>query len=101
HPVGQVGDHLRRRRVERGEVELDGVGQVQGGVREGRERRLQRRLERAVDLYDVEVPDPRSEVLAQNAEPAPDLEHDVFVVQLGRPADDAEDVVVDQEVLTQ
>ncbi len=54
--VGQVGDDLGRRRVERGEVELDRVAEVQRGVRVRVERVAQRRLQAAVDLDHVHVP---------------------------------------------
>ena len=43
----------------------------------------------------------RSEVLAQDAEAAADLEHDVVVGKLGRAPDHVEDVVVDEEVLAE
>ena len=99
--VGQVGDDLGRRRVERGEVELDGVGEVQGRVGVRAERVAQGRLERAVDLDDVHVARPGGEVLGEHAEAAADLEHDVRGVELGRPADDAEQVRVDEEVLAE
>ena len=41
------------------------------------------------------------EVLAQHAEAAADLEHDVLGRQLGGAADDVEDVRVDEEVLAE
>ena len=55
HAVGQVRHDLGGRRLERGEVELHRVGQVQAGVGERRERVRERGLERAVDLHHVEV----------------------------------------------
>ena len=75
--VRQVGDDLVRRGLERIEVELDGVGQVQRGVRVRVERVAQRRLEPAVELDDVHVRRALGEVLAEHAEAAADLEHDV------------------------
>ena len=78
-----------------------GVGEVQGGVPVRGERVGERRLERAIDLDDVEVRDARGHELRQDAETPSDLEHDVLRRQLGEVADDAQDVVVDQEVLPQ
>ena len=76
--VGQVGDDLVRRGVERVEVELDRVGEVQRRVRVRVQRVAQRRLQAAVDLDDVDVRDALGEVLAEHAEAAADLEHDVL-----------------------
>ena len=67
HAVGQVRHDLARRRVERGQVELHRVGQVQVDVAERPERVAQRRLERAVDLDDVQVADARRQVLGEHA----------------------------------
>ena len=67
----------------------------------GLERLAQRRLQRAVDLDDVDVARQRGEVLGQHAEAAADLEHDVLRAELRRPVDDAEDVRVDEEVLAE
>ena len=83
-PVGQVRDDLGRRRVERVEVELDRVGEVQGGVRERVERLAQRLLQPAVELDDVHVGGALGQVLAEHAEPAADLQHDVVRGQLGQ-----------------
>jgi hypothetical protein len=66
-----------------------------------RECVLQRRHERAVELDDVDVPRALGEVLAQDAQAAADLEHDVLVAQLRGALDDAEDVRVDEEVLAE
>ena len=87
--------------LERREVESDRVGQVQRRVVERLERLGERRLERAVDLDHVQVGDPRRQVLAQHAEAAADLEHDVRAIELRGAVDHAEDVVVDQEVLAE
>ena len=70
-------------------------------IAEWLERLAQGRLERAVDLHDMEVRHLRREELRQHAEPAADLEHDIARVELGRGADHAQDVVVDQEVLAE
>ena len=98
-PVGQIRHDLPRRRVERAEVEPDGIGQMEIDVRERIERVAQRLLERAVDLDHVQVADARREVLGQDAESATHLEHHVDVRELGGVGDEAQDVVVDQEVL--
>ena len=65
------------------------------------ERVAQRGLERAVELDHVHVAHPRGEVLAEHAEAAADLEHDVVGLQLRGARDDLEDVRVDQEVLAE
>ena len=59
------------------------------------------RLERAVELDGVDVRDPLGEVVGEDAEARADLEHDVVGVELGEAADDAEDVLVDEEVLAE
>ena len=82
--VGQVGHHLAGRGIERREVEPHGVGQVQGGVGEGREGVAQRRLQGRVDLHHVHVPCSRGEVLREHAEAPAHLEHHVAVRELGR-----------------
>ena len=65
------------------------------------ERVAQRRFQPAVDLDDVQVGDPRRQVLGQDAEPAADLERDIVRPKLGRVADQPQDVVVDEEVLAE
>jgi hypothetical protein len=99
--VGQVRDDLRGGRVERREVELDGVGEVERRVRMRVERVAQRGLEAAVQLDDVDVRHALGQVLGQDAEAAADLEHHVGRVELGGAGDDVEDVRVDQEVLAE
>ena len=59
------------------------------------------RLERAVELDRVDVADAVGEVAGEDAEAGADLEHDVIGVELGEPADHAEDVLVGEEVLAQ
>ena len=76
-PVGEVGDDLGRRGRERAEVEVERVGDVQRRVRMGRERVLERGHERAVELDDVDVGRVGGQVLAEHAQAAADLEHDV------------------------
>ena len=63
-----------------------------GGVRE-------RGTQALVDLDDMNMRDPLSEVLGEHAETTTDLEHHVLRGELGGPADHTEDVGVDQEVL--
>ena len=58
-------------------------------------------LEPAVELDRVHARDSLGEVFGQNPQAGPDLEHDVVGVELGEPPDDAEDVVVDEEVLSE
>ena len=70
-------------------------------VGEGIERVAQRLLERAVDLDHVQVAHARRQVLGKDAEAAPHLEHHVGVRELGGVPDQAQDVVVYQEVLPQ
>ena len=82
------------------EVELDRVGEVQRRVRVRVERVAQRELQAAVELDHVNVRDALGQVLAQHAEAAADLEHDVLG-RARRPADDVEDVRVDEEVLAE
>jgi hypothetical protein len=74
---------------------------VQSGVVERRERVVERRLQRAVDLDDMEVLDARREVLGEDAQAPAHLEHDVVRRQLGGATDHLEQVVVDQEVLAE
>ena len=59
------------------------------------------RLEPAVDLDGMNMPDAVGEVRGQNAETGPDLERHVGGVELGQPADHAEDVLVHEEVLAE
>ena len=59
------------------------------------------RLERAVELDRVDVRDALGEVAREGAEARADLEHDVVGLEIGEAADDAEDVLVDEEVLAE
>jgi hypothetical protein len=87
--------------VQRGEVELHRVGEVQRDVAVGVGGVAQRGLEGAVELDDVDVRHALSEVLRQHAEAAPDLQRHVAGLQARLALDDSEDVGVDQEVLAQ
>ena len=57
------------------------------------------RFEPSVELDGVNVGALLGQHAGQGAEARADLEHDVGGVELGQPGDDAEDVVVDEEVL--
>ncbi len=67
----------------------------------GSERLPERQLQPAVELDHVHVRHALGQVLGQHAEPAADLQHHVLGRQVGEPADDLEDVRVDEEVLAQ
>ena len=56
-------------------------------------------FERAVELDCVHARDAVGEIGSEDAEPRADLEHDVLRPERGQAADDAEDVLVDEEVL--
>src|SRR5205085_7150360 len=84
-----------------GELDPYGVGEAERRVVERPERVHERRPERAIHLDDVQVRDARGEVLRQDPQSSADLEHDVRGVELRRAADHVQDVVVDQEVLTE
>ena len=99
--VGEVRHDLGRRRVERGEVEADRVGEVQGRVGVRVQGVAEGRLELAVDLHHVDMGDAWRQVLRQHAEAAADLEHHVLRVELRLAPDHVEQVRVDQEVLPQ
>ena len=99
--VRQVGDELARRWVERGEVDLQCIAEEHIDVLPAGEPVGEVRLERAIELDSVDPRDPVGEIHGEHAEPRPDLEHDVIGVELGEPSDDAEDVLVDEEVLAE
>ena len=80
-------------------VELERVAEPELDVRSAGEPFPQLRLERAIELDRVDPGDAVGEIRREDAEARPDLEHDVVGCQLGEPADHAEDVVVDEEVL--
>src|SRR5207247_9686215 len=66
-----------------------------------RETLRELRLEGAVELDGDDLEDAVGQVDGQGAEPGADLEHYVLAGQLRKTADHAEDVLVDEEVLTQ
>ena len=79
------------------EVELQRVAELEAEVRD----LGQVGYERAVDLDSVDERDASGEVAGEHAKARADLQHDVVRVQLGEPADDAEDVLVDEEMLAE
>ena len=99
--VRQIGDELCRDRPERGRVESRRVGERQAHVGTRADRRTQRGLERLVDLDGVDMPHAIGEIRRQHAEARSDLENDVRLVKARQPADHAQDVGVDEKVLTE
>ena len=75
--VREVGDELRRGRVEPADVDGHRVGEDDGDVRPVGERRAELVVERAIELDGVDVLHPVGEEGRQDAEARPDLEHDV------------------------
>ena len=99
--VRQVRDELRRGGLERGEIEAERVAEHEIDVLATAKALGEMWLEPAVELDGVHARDSLGEVFGQNPQAGPDLEHDVFRIELREPADDAEDVVVDEEVLAE
>jgi hypothetical protein len=98
--VGEIGDELRRGRIERAEVELERVAPVELHVGPCCELG-EARLERAVELDRVDMSGAVGEAPGQHAETGADLEHDVVRAELREPLDHAEDVLVGEEVLAE
>src|SRR6266511_487047 len=88
-------------RLERGEVEPQRVAEAQLDVGAAREALGQVGLERGIELDRVHVRDALGQVGGEDPETGADLEHHVARLELGQPADHAEDVLVDEEVLTE
>ena len=82
-------------------VELRGVAEHEAHVRAIPDRGAKRRLERLVDLDGVNMPDAIGEECRQHAEAGADLEDDVLFLELRQPADHAQDVGIDEEVLAE
>ena len=102
HAVGEVGDDLGRGRLQaRARSSRTASPKCSVAFGERVEGVAEGGLELAVDLDHVHVGDARRQVLAQHAEPAADLEHDVVLRQRRLAPDHAEQVRVDQEVLPQ
>ena len=98
---GRLATSFRRRRVERLEWEREGVPEDELDVFAAGQRIAQVRLEAAVELDGVDEAHTFGEIRGEDAEAGADLEHDVFGSELREAARDAEDVVVDQEVLAE
>ena len=65
------------------------------------EQRAKPRLERPVQLDDMQEARARREALGQDPLPAADLEDDIVGRELRQPLDHVEDVAVDEEVLAE
>ena len=83
------------------EVELERIAPDHVNVRALADRLVQRWLERTVELDGMDVRDAFREVTSEDSEARPDLEDDVIGLEIAHPSDDAEDVLVDEEVLAQ
>ena len=97
--VGKVRNELCRVRGSRSEIDLQRIGEPELDIRPAREAFDQLRTERGVDLDGVDLPHAIRQERRQDAETWPDLQHDVVLVKVGETADDAQDVLVDEEVL--
>ena len=98
---GRFATNFVGRGLERGEVEAERVAECEIDVLTTAKALGEMWLEPAVELDGVDARDSLGEVFGQNPQARPDFEHDVFRVELREPPDDAEDVVVDQEVLAE
>jgi hypothetical protein len=74
---------------------------VQVDVVERSDRVAQRGLERSIHLHDMDMADAGSEMLRQHTESATHLQYDIRVREIGGLGDQAQDVVVDKEVLAE
>ena len=99
--VRQVRDELRRRRIQRVEVEGERVPEVQLHIGPALESFSKRLREGAVDLDRVHGCDPVGQVGRQHAEAWADLEDDVGRRESGEPPDHAEEVHVDEKMLAE
>src|SRR5262249_17860262 len=99
--VGNVGDELRWNGAERLDVEVERVAPGQRDVRMVAERPSEARLERAVEFDGMDELDAIGEEAGEDPEPRADLEYDVAGSQIAQTAHDAEDVLVDEEVLAE
>ena len=96
---GRFATNFVGRGLERGEIEAERVAEHELDVVATVKAVDEMRLEPAVELDGVHARDSLGEVFGQDAQARPDLEHDVVRLELREPPDDAEDVVVDEEVL--
>src|SRR5262249_54233603 len=99
--VGQVGDQLGRARRRFAQVEPQSVAETQLDVRPPGDALDQLRPEGRVELHRVHLLYAVGEERRQDAETRTDLQNDVALLQLREPSDDAEDVLVDEEVLAE
>src|SRR3954471_21875958 len=99
--VWEVGNELRRRRFQPGEVEAEGVAEVKLDVLPAAQRVAQTGLERAVELHRVHVGDAFGQVRREDTVARPDLEHEVGWIELCETTDHAEQVLIDEEVLAE
>jgi Aminoglycoside-2''-adenylyltransferase len=94
HAVRKVGDQLRR--LQAPEVDGERVTELELDIRW---KLRQARSERAIDLHGMHAGDAIGQVAREDSDAGPDLEDDVGRVELRQAADDAKDVLVDEEVL--
>ena len=99
--VREVRDQLARDGVELGDREPERVAPDEPDVDAASQRVDERRLERAVELDGVHEADTIGEETGEDAEARADLEHDVVGGEVAEPADDSENVLVDEEVLAE
>ena len=99
--VGEVRDELRRRRLEtrRGRAGARRPSAATRSRRAPSSRECGSSRRSSSTAWTWAQRSARSRV--RTPRPGPDLEHDVVGVELGEPGDDAEDVVVDEEVLAE
>jgi hypothetical protein len=99
--VRQVGDEGGRRRLEPVQGDAHGIAPVHRDVCPALERARQRRLQAAVDLDRVHVRTAAGQARSQSAHAGADLERNVLRLQPRQPLDHAEQVVVDEEMLSE
>ena len=99
--VREVGHELARCRPQLVDVDVERVPPDELDVRALPERIAKRGLERAVELDRVDDTSAIGEVAREHPETGADLENDVVGSELAQTPDDAEDVLVDEEVLAE
>ena len=99
--VGEIGHELARRGFEPGKIECESVSENDLHVRSPGEAPRKPRPESAIDLDGVDGGDAIGEERREDSQPGTDLEHDVVPLKLGEPLDHAQDVLVDEKVLTE
>ena len=83
------------------QIELQRVGQMNGHIGVRHEGVTQPGLEPRIDLDHMDVACVLRKALGEDSEAAPDLQHDVLVIECRKALDDVEQVAIDEEVLTQ